>query len=331
MACATATFPVASRFDGPVSTLRNRRRGILAGVVIGLGTLVAACVVAALVIVVAAWIIAAVLSTNPYIHARASIGPETMAVNNRAPAGAAVADLSSSAPVLSDRNRAPDAAREAELAPEAASAAAPVSTPAGTAPAAPTRTPEPAKRVQAAPPAAAAALPPASTPRKPLPAQQAHDDANVLPGPDSRTAVYDIAAHTVYLPGGDELEAHSGLGRRLDDPRSVGEKNRGPTPPNVYDLVLRGAPFHGVRAIRLNPVGDGNMFGRDGMLAHTYMLGPSGQSFGCVSFKNYAAFLQAFLRGEVDHLVVVPHLSATASRSILARHGHGDRYAFDHR
>jgi len=151
-----------------------------------------------------------------------------------------------------------------------------------------------------------------------------------MPGTDSHTAVYDIEAHTVYLPGGDRLEAHSGLGKRLDDPRYVSEKNRGPTPPNVYDLVLRSEPFHGVRAIRLNPVGEGNMFGRDGMLAHTYMLGPSGQSFGCVSFRDYHAFLQAFLEGEVNRLIVVPHVGATVSRATPFRHGRADRYASDH-
>ena len=35
--------------------------------------------------------------------------------------------------------------------------------------------------------------------------------------------------------------------------------------------------------------------------------GPSGQSFGCVSFRDYEKFLQAYLRGEVTRLVVVPH------------------------
>ena len=54
------------------------------------------------------------------------------------------------------------------------------------------------------------------------------------------------------------------------------------------------------------------MFGRDGMLAHTYMLGPNGQSNGCVSFRNYDKFLQAFLKGEVDRMVVVPKLVAAA-------------------
>src|ERR1019366_2639331 len=51
--------------------------------------------------------------------------------------------------------------------------------------------------------------------------QEAHNKPMALPAPDSRTAVYDIAAHTVYLPNGQRLEAHSGLGDKLDDPRYV--------------------------------------------------------------------------------------------------------------
>jgi hypothetical protein len=138
---------------------------------------------------------------------------------------------------------------------------------------------------------------------------------------DSRTAIYDIAARTVYLPNGHRLEAHSGLGSRLDDPRYVNSKGQGPTPPNVYNLALRERLFHGVRALRLIPSDDGKMFGRDGMLAHSYMLGPSGQSNGCVSFRNYPAFLSAFLRGEVDRLVVVEHLATTTGAKISAAGG----------
>lgn len=129
------------------------------------------------------------------------------------------------------------------------------------------------------------------------------------PEADHHTAIYDIAAHTVYLPSGLRLEAHSGLGSLMDDPRYVSTKGRGPTPPNVYDLTLREQEFHGVRALRLIPVGGGNMFGRDGMLAHSYMLGPNGQSNGCISFSDYSAFLNAFLKGEVDRVVVVEHLA----------------------
>jgi hypothetical protein len=126
---------------------------------------------------------------------------------------------------------------------------------------------------------------------------------------DSHTAIYDIAAHAVYLPDGHRLEAHSGLGGYMDDARYVNVKGRGATPPNIYDLALRERSFHGVRAIRLVPIDDRKMFGRDGMLAHSYMLGPNGQSNGCVSFSDYPAFLNAFLRGEVDRLVVVEHLA----------------------
>ena len=174
-----------------------------------------------------------------------------------------------------------------------------------------------AKRETAPPPVGQPAPQSAAVTRPPLPAASkkpvrtadTRDDSISLPGPGSRTAIYDISAHAVYLPNGEKLEAHSGFGSRLDDPRYVSVKDRGPTPANVYDLVLRKQPFHGVRAIRLIPVSEGKMFGRDGMLAHSYMLGPNGQSNGCVSFSNYPAFLSAFLRGDIDRLVVVEHLA----------------------
>ncbi len=134
-------------------------------------------------------------------------------------------------------------------------------------------------------------------------------DSDFAEAIDSRTAVYDISARTVYLPDGTKLEAHSGLGKFMDDPRSVKEKNRGVTPPNVYDLTLREQPFHGVKALRLIPTFDNAMYGRDGILAHRYMLGPSGQSNGCVVFKDYPAFLQAFLSGQVNRLLVVASMA----------------------
>jgi hypothetical protein len=148
----------------------------------------------------------------------------------------------------------------------------------------------------------------------------------VPPGLDSRTALYDIEAHTVYMPNGDRLEAHSGLGTRFDDPRYVHERNRGATPPHVYDLELRRGLFHGVAALRLKPLGDGNMFGRTGMLAHNYMLGPRGDSNGCVAFKEYSRFLQAFVSGEVSRLVVVTHLTAAPSNvATMERSASNDR------
>ena len=70
---------------------------------------------------------------------------------------------------------------------------------------------------------------------------------------DQWTAVYDISAHTVYMPDGTQLEAHSGLGSWLDDPNHANEKMRGVTPPNIYDLELREELFHGVRALRMIP------------------------------------------------------------------------------
>jgi hypothetical protein len=123
---------------------------------------------------------------------------------------------------------------------------------------------------------------------------------------DRETAVYDISARTVYLPDGTKLEAHSGLGPKLDDPRYVHVRMHGATPPHVYDLAPREALFHGVPALRLKPVGgEEAIFGRTGLLAHTYMLGPNGDSNGCVSFKDYYAFLNAYRNGGIKRLAVV--------------------------
>jgi hypothetical protein len=122
---------------------------------------------------------------------------------------------------------------------------------------------------------------------------------------DRQTAVYDITARVVYMPNGTTLEAHSGLGDRLDDPNSARESHRGVTPPAIYDLHMREAPFHGVRAIRLIPEDESKVFGRNGLLAHTFMLGPNGDSNGCVSFKDYDAFLRAYENHEITRLAVV--------------------------
>ena len=183
------------------------------------------------------------------------------------------------------------------------------------------------------PPQVATAAPPllAPAPEKRATPLEATNKLISLPGRSSRTAVYDISARTVYLPNGERLEAHSGLGNKLDDPHYVNVRMSGPTPPNVYELALREQPFHGVRAIRLNPVDNGKMFGRDGMLAHTYMLGANGQSNGCVSFKDYQKFLQAFLKGEVERLIVVPNLGTEPSATARARRGQFRRYAYNNR
>lgn len=136
------------------------------------------------------------------------------------------------------------------------------------------------------------------------------DGSSITPGKyDRYTAVYDISAKVVYMPDGRKLEAHSGLGNRLDDPRFVHERMRGATPPHLYDLTWREKLFHGVRAIRLTPVGgNGSIYGRTGLLAHTYMLGPNGDSNGCVSFKDYNAFTKAFESGQIKRLAVVAKL-----------------------
>lgn len=238
------------------------------------------------------------------------------------PEGAWLADLTPSAGVLPPPSK-PKVARAAPVPlPRARPALPEIAR-------APASTPVP-KVKKPAPQVAIVTPPPAPSIETRAAPLQAHTKAPSLPGPDSRTALYDISGHTVYMPDGKRLEAHSGLGNEIDNPRYVRVRMRGPTPPNVYDLTLRKHLFHGVHAIRLNPVDEHKMFGRAGMLAHPYMLGPNGQSNGCVSFKHYHRFLQAFLNGEVDRMVVVRNLDdapAQLASLVRAPRSRGTQYA----
>ncbi len=383
MTDATATLYDVTSFDGRVCAPLGDYRRVICGVVIGVGTVAAACALVTSVTVAATWIVSAAFSTKP-THATTSIGPRTLALAKYDLTLAGTADVAGSARVSTGPVDAPDLTFEAKWARATASAPAkadnvlsrphplevppgqakpevahapeltrvakltpaaiPVSPALGAPPLPPRRLhelangvplppPHPAKHEiarspvgQAAPQVAVVTPPPASISEKSVTPQQAHNKSLPLPELGSRTAVYDISARTVYLPNGDRLEAHSGLGDKLDDPRYVHVRMRGPTPPNVYQLTLREQLFHGVRAIRLNPVDDSKMFGRAGMLAHTYMLGPNGQSNGCVSFRDYQKFLNAYLRGEVDRLVVVSALGNNPSRIARARRVHVSQY-----
>lgn len=134
-------------------------------------------------------------------------------------------------------------------------------------------------------------------------------------GYQPQTAVYDLSAHAVYLPNGMVLEAHSGMGSLRDDPDHVDRRMVGATPPATYDLKPREAMFHGVAALRMTPAGGATIFGRAGLLVHPYMLGPLGDSNGCVSVRNYERFLKAYTDGEVTRLVVVPNLNGATATS----------------
>jgi Protein of unknown function (DUF2778) len=134
-------------------------------------------------------------------------------------------------------------------------------------------------------------------------------------GYEPQTAVYDLSARAVYLPNGMVLEAHSGMGSLRDDPDHVDRRMVGATPPATYDLKPREAMFHGVAALRMTPSGGATIFGRAGLLVHPYMLGPLGDSNGCVSVRNYDRFLKAYSDGEVTRLVVVPRLNGATATS----------------
>ena len=129
-------------------------------------------------------------------------------------------------------------------------------------------------------------------------------------GYDNETAVYDLSAHAVYLPNGTVLEAHSGMGSLRDDLEHVSVPNLGATPPAVYSLKPREKDFHGVAAIRMTPVEGSDIFGRSGLLVHSYMLGPNGDSNGCISVRDYDRFLKAFNDGQFTHIAVVNSVKA---------------------
>ncbi|WP_245454048.1 DUF2778 domain-containing protein [Aquabacter cavernae] len=157
----------------------------------------------------------------------------------------------------------------------------------------------------------AALPPPASTPG-PVepPAAKAQDGSDIaLPGPGDKYAVYDIKGKTVYMPSGERMEAHSGYGDGFDNIQQVSTRMVGPTPPNTYVLSMRERLFHGVQALRMRPVGEGKMYGRDGFLTHSYLMGDRGDSNGCVSFKDYDKFLAAYKSGQVTKIIVVAALA----------------------
>ncbi|QCI97458.1 DUF2778 domain-containing protein [Agrobacterium larrymoorei] len=190
--------------------------------------------------------------------------------------------------------------------------------------------PSPAEKELAAPAAVPTpARPPVQQPatssmvafaRPDNPMRETKMDAVPWPDRGNGTAVYDISAGVVHLPSGEKLEAHSGIGKMRDNPDFVHVKMRGATPPSSYRLTMRESLFHGVEAIRLTPENGVNPHGRNGLLAHTYMLAKRGESNGCVVFKDYSKFLAAFKRGEVKRIVVVPKLSGRPS-SMAASNG----------
>ena len=72
----------------------------------------------------------------------------------------------------------------------------------------------------------------------------------------------------------------------VNNPAYVDRRRVGATPPNIYDLKPREKLFHGVAALRMTPVGENEMHGRTGLLVHSYLLGPNGDSNGCVSSSS---------------------------------------------
>jgi hypothetical protein len=66
------------------------------------------------------------------------------------------------------------------------------------------------------------------------------------------------------------------------------------------------------------PAAGSDTSGRSGLLAHSFMLGPKGDSNGCVSIRNYDSFLKAYKDGDFNRLVVVPNLNDAGSTRVAA-------------
>lgn len=136
------------------------------------------------------------------------------------------------------------------------------------------------------------------------------------PGRGTRVAIYDVSNATVYMPDGTKLRAHSGIGKMRDNPRYEHVKMTGPTPAGIYRLKMRERRFHGVEAIRMTSIDGRDPKNRTGLLTHTNLLRGQKGSHGCVAFQNYEPFLNAFKRGHINMMVVVPELPS--SRNQLA-------------
>ncbi len=138
------------------------------------------------------------------------------------------------------------------------------------------------------------------------------------------TVLYDITKKAVYMPDGEKLEAHSGFGQYMDDPESMHRKDVGVTPPNVYAVSFREKPFHGVRALRMKPVGGGNMYGRDGIPdAFLPARRRNGESNGCISLRDYDKFLKAYEDGKFEQIIVVRNVDEPGPSQVASNQAGG--------
>ncbi len=133
----------------------------------------------------------------------------------------------------------------------------------------------------------------------------------------NKTAIYDISAATVYLPSGEKLEAHSGIAtcatiRAMLTRRCV---------------ALRHRALISFRCVKAYSTGSKQCVCSQPMVAirttatacwrtHTCCAGQD--SNGCVVFKDYARFLRAFKRGEVNRMIVVTSMSSSSKPARIA-------------
>ena len=97
-------------------------------------------------------------------------------------------------------------------------------------------------------------------------------------------------------------------GRRATIPRKVNERMRGPTPPATYALSPREDSVPRRRRPAADPDRQQRLSAAPACSPIPTCWGRTATSNGCVSFRDYDAFLRAFRSGEITKLVVVSRL-----------------------
>ena len=128
-------------------------------------------------------------------------------------------------------------------------------------------------------------------------------------GYNRRTAIYDISAHTVYLPNGATAGGAFGSRRRDRTIRASCMKECAGRRHQMFTSLLRANSFFmGFKRCVSNPSARAIFSDAPDFWRILICSCANGASNGCVSFKNYDAFLQAYQNGEIKHLAVVAHL-----------------------
>lgn len=126
-----------------------------------------------------------------------------------------------------------------------------------------------------------------------------------LPG-DRQTAVYDISAHTVYLPDGTRPEAHPARPKLDDRACCVRRDDWKVTPPHIYESRRRAkrCSMACSRLVAHAIGGEDKIFGCRPPRITTYMLGSNGDPMAVCRSRITAAVFNAYRNHGIRRLAV---------------------------